>query len=361
MTVGTLLRLFLLNYPNQAERVRYGAKLAEYVASDLDREPSLVKSPVCSRFTELFLQSKLAEYGNSGFALQFMLDTSLSDADRYPLKLRNLMVMDLDSKIAPMELVWGTSNDCALNDLPNVGFDGDRIYKPFMVNKTNWQPYQGVVMSVDPSGRGGDETAYAVVAMLGGRLFLLDAGGLRGGYEDATLEALAFKAKEWEVQLVIVEPNFGDGMFNKLLQPVMAKIYPCTIRDTERSKGQKEQRIVDTLEPVIAGHRLVVNASLIQSDYNSTNALSAELQSIYRLFYQMTRITRERGSLRKDDRLDALALAVHYWTASMAKDVTKSADQARQATFDKEIEDFLRAASKNAPRKKGVCDRPLVL
>lgn len=32
-----------------------------------------------------------------------------------------------------------------------------------------------------------------------------------------------------------------------------------------------------------------------------------------RMFYQMTRITKERGALKHDDRLDALAMAVAYW------------------------------------------------
>ena len=43
----------------------------------------------------------------------------------------------------------------------------------------------------------------------------------------------------------------------------------------------------------------------------------------YQLFYQMTRITRDRGALVNDDRLDALAMAVQYWVDAMAQDVEK--------------------------------------
>jgi len=270
-----------------------------------------------------------------------MLDTSLADADRYPLKLHDLVVMDLDKRLAPVELAWSNDRASALENLPIVGFDGDRYYKPFMVSKDDWQPYSGVVMAIDPSGRGSDETTWAIVGTLNGRLFLLDAGGDRRGYEEQLLEHIAHKAKEYSVNEIIIEPNFGDGMFNQLLSPVMARIHPVKISDSERSKGQKESRIVDTLEPVLNQHRLVVDRSLIERDFKSTESYLPEHQNRYRLFYQLTRITRERGSLIKDDRVDALALAVHYWANVMARDVTKAAQQMRQKALDEEIRRFM--------------------
>lgn len=338
---GYEIRIIPARYPTEAQRARYGTRLASYIQTDLDARPELATGPVCERFTELTLLDKMAEYGQAGFALQFMLDTSLADADRYPLKLRDLIVMDLDRERAPREIAWGNDVSGIVNEVPNVGFDGDRYYRPIMVSKENWGAYTGCVMAIDPSGRGTDETGYAVVAILAGRLFLLDAGGFRGGYEEPVLEALAHKAKQYGVKEVIVEPNFGDGMFNRILAPVMARIYPCKISETERSRGQKEMRIVDTLEPVLNGHRLVVDRSLIERDFRSTEDLPPEHQNRYRLFYQLTRITRDRGSIPKDDRLDALAIAVHYWTSAMARDVEKAAQQARQEALDAELRVFM--------------------
>jgi hypothetical protein len=57
----------------------------------------------------------------------------------------------------------------------------------------------------------------------------------------------------------------------------------------------------------------------------------------YRLFYQMTRITKERGSLAKDDRIDALALAVHYWTERLAQDVQDAARRHREEALLEEM------------------------
>jgi len=182
------------------------------------------------------------------------------------------------------------------------------------------------------------------VSILNGRLFLLDAGGDRRGYEEAVLEMLANRAKDYHVNEVIIEPNFGDGMFNKLLSPVMQRIYPCKISDSERSRGQKEMRIVDTLEPVLNQHRLVVDRKLIERDFKSTEVYVPEHQNRYRLFYQMTRITRDRGSLIKDDRIDALALAVHYWTSSLARDTDKAAEQTREKLLEADLRHFMQHA-----------------
>jgi hypothetical protein len=84
-----------------------------------------------------------------------------------------------------------------------------------------------------------------------------------------------------------------------------------------------------------------VDRQLIERDYQSTESLQPEHRNRYRLFYQMTRITRDRGAIVKDDRLDALALAVHYWTAVMSRDVEKAAEQAKQEALDRELKVFM--------------------
>ena len=80
---------------------------------------------------------------------------------------------------------------------------------------------------------------------------------------------------------------------------------------------QKEVRIIDTLEPVLNQHRLVVPLGLIQRDLRD---VEREHTRPYSLFYQLTHLTKDKGSLRHDDRLDALAGAVAYWVESMGRD-----------------------------------------
>jgi len=341
---GYEIRIWPARYPTKKQFPKYGDRLAPKLARRLVQNPGLAGRPTDpARFTDAELVERELSYGRSGFALQFMLDTSLSDQDRYPLKLSDLIVMDLDPAKAPVDLAWGSAADLALNDLPNVGFSGDRLHRPFFV-APEWSAYHGVIMAVDPSGRGGDETGYAVVASLFGRLFLLDAGGLPGGYSMETLEALARIARAFKVNTVIVEPNFGDGMFNQLLAPVLHRFHPCSLEETERSSAQKERRIIDCLEPVMNQHRLVVDKGLFERDFRSTEGRPVDEQARYRLFYQMTRITKDRGSILKDDRIDAVALAVHWWTERLARDTAKAAEDHRAMLLQQELDRFMRNA-----------------
>lgn len=345
---GYQLRVWPARFPGPKVLTRYSDTLAPMILEMLEGDPSLGEQ--CAgrgaptdpmRFGDLDLLEREASYGRSGFAMQFMLDPSFSDSDRYPLKLADLVVLDLDPKMAPIKVVWASSPDLARTDLPTVGLAGDRLYRPMWVAKDNYVPYTGCVMAIDPSGRGGDELAYAIVAFLNGYLWVLRCRGLKGGYADENLETLAKEAKRFGVNEVIVEPNFGDGMFNKLLAPVLQRIYPCRLEESARSSTQKERRMIDTLEPVMNQHRLVVDSRVVMEDFENYNAYSEDTANRYQLFYQMTRVTRDKGSLAKDDRLDALALAVAYWLEVLDKDTQRILDENREAALLKELDAFM--------------------
>lgn len=91
------------------------------------------------------------------------------------------------------------------------------------------------------------------------------------------------------------------------MTPIFSKIHPCTITEVKNTK-QKELRIIDVLEPVMMRHRLIVNQSVIEDDYRRY-----EQEQAYSLFYQLTRLCRDRNALAHDDRLDAVTMAVSYW------------------------------------------------
>mgnify|MGYP003649186079 FL=1 len=331
---GYDVRIWTSRYPELAQVVKYQGRLAPMITRDLERDSSLVGKPVDpKRFDDKDLMERAASYGRAGFALQFMLDTALSDGDRYPLKVADLIVMNLNPTMGHLKIAWAASPELVINDLPNVALTGDKYYRPMWM-ADDMSDFTGCVMSIDPSGRGNDETGYAVIKALGGMLFLVDAGGILGGYSDETLESLAHIAKKHQVKQIIVEANFGDGMYTQLLKPFLGRIYPCTVEEVKHSSN-KEARIIDTLEPVISTHRLVVDERLIKKDYETAKELK------YSLFYQMTRITRERGAINNDDRLDALAIAVAYWSESMARDTGKAAKSILDAALDKELKRFM--------------------
>jgi len=349
---GYKVRIWPARYPTQKQRESYGNKLAPSIKSAVGADEKLVGQPTDPRrFGDLDLVERETSYGRSGFSLQFMLDTRLSDAERYPLKLADLIVVPLDRERAPIKVAWGKSNDLIVDGVPNVGFSGDRFYRPAWVDE-KYADYSGAVMVIDPSGRGRDECAYAVTKMLHGTLYLLASGGYIQGYTPETLTALCETARDFKVNRVQIEANFGDGMFTALIKPVMQQVYPCTIEEVKHSV-QKEKRIIDTLEPMLNQHRLVVSSEVIQKDYDSTKHLPQEDALRYQLFYQMTRITKEKGSLTHDDRLDALAMAVAYWIEQAAWNVEKSVEEHKKRLLDEELRKFIRHATGKSARQKG--------
>ena len=297
----------------------YGDRLAPKLHQRLLDELVSPKDPVDpDRFNSIDLMEREASYGRSGFSLQFMLDTSLSDQDRYPLKLSDLIISSVNPEHAPEKIIWSNSPEYSLPDLPCVGFNGDRYYRPAQ-EFGDWIEYTGSVMSVDPSGKGKDATGYAIVKMLNGNLFVTDAGGLIGGYDEPVLVKLSKLARDHKVNTIIVEENFGGGMFAELLKPYLMRYHPCQVENVRNNKT-KEFRIIDTLEPVMNSHRLIIDRKVVDKDYRSNPNEAPERKLKLQLFYQMSRITRHKGSLVHDDILDALSGAVSFWTDYMSAD-----------------------------------------
>jgi hypothetical protein len=80
----------------------------------------------------------------------------------------------------------------------------------------------------------------------------------------------------------------------------------------------------------------MVDTDVILNDIASTESYPSETRSQYQLFFQLTRITKEKNSIRHDDRLDALAMAVQYFTESMAQTEQKAMQARESAQWDLE-------------------------
>lgn len=330
---GYKTRIWTVLYPeSQSEREFYGDRLASIIADKFDNHPELYAGKPTDplRFDEEEIFKRRLSYGKAGFALQFMLNTNLSDQEKYPLKVQDLMVANLDLDNANLKWYWSNDRMLRINDLPCVALKGDYFYEPQGRSKEVFE-YTGTVMAVDISGRGKDESAYAIVKYLNGYLFVMDVGGTKEGYSDSTLRQLANKAKMYGVNEVVIEANFGDGMFSKLFAPVLNAVHPCRITEV-KNYAQKEARIIDTLEPVMMRHKLIMQKQIIIDDYSVY-----ERSPAYSLIYQMTRLSRDRGSLAHDDRLDALCMAVAYWLEVMDRDE----EQGLQEQLEQQLEVWL--------------------
>jgi hypothetical protein len=190
--------------------------------------------------------------------------------------------------------------------------------------------------------------------MLNGFLYVLACGGLQGGYDEHVLRKLAEIAGRFKVQHIVIEANFGDGMYTKLFMPILAKYWSVTCEEVKHSI-QKEKRLCDTLEPVIQGHRLIFDISVVEQDYQDIQRYGHDTALTYSLVHQLTRLTREKGALVHDDRIDALAIAVAYWVEQMAADADVEQLSHKAELLDIELEKFVANAfsgGRSTPKDK---------
>lgn len=335
---GYNVRIWPARYPTPKQVEKYGAWLAPYIIEMLSRGAVAGTPTDPARFTDADLAERALSYGAAGWALQFMLDTRLSDAERYPLRCSDFSLLSCGGELGPVKIQWASSPELVDNSLPVLGFQRDRWLRPMVVSQ-EFSEWQGVVMTIDPSGRGKDELAYSIVKMLSGNLFLSECVGITGGYGRDNLLKIAHAAKRQRVKKIIIESNFGDGMFLALLLPVLREVYDVSCEEV-RHNTQKERRIIDTLEPVLNAHRLFVDPSVVERDAANYNEHPGDRAAYYSLFFQMTHITKDKGSLVRDDRLDSFAMAVAYWVEQMGKDDRLARAEHRSAALDRELEAF---------------------
>ena len=301
-------------YPRKLSN--YEGLLAPQLVEDIDSgaQPWDVTD---DRFDNEDLIEREAAMGRSNFMLQFMLDTSLSDAEKFPLKCSDLVVTSVNPTSAPEAVVWCSDPANVIKELPTVGLPGDYFYSPMQLQGI-WGPYTETICSVDPSGRGTDETAAAFISQRNGFLYLHEMRAYKDGYSDKTLLDILRGCKKFNVTKLLIETNFGDGMVGELFKKHLQQNKQAIDIEEVRANVRKEDRIIDALEPVFNQHRLIVNKSVIDWDFKSNPDAPPEERLLYMLFYQMSRMCREKGAVKHDDRIDCLAQGVKYFTDAMA-------------------------------------------
>lgn len=350
---GYIMRIWPGRYPTKEQMEFYGDRLAPMLRKDIENNPDLQsgggidgklgKPTTPEMYDEPTLQDKELKQGIAKFMLQFMVNTGMADRDRYKLKLENLTVINFNAEQAPVMPVWNSDVRSIWQTAPRFGTrPQDKFY--FAMNQTyETRKFDLTVMFIDPSGGGAksqDEMGFAITKLLGTYVYLYKVGGVQGGYREDELLKLVVAAKQAQVDIVYVEKNFGNGAHFAMLKPLFEKHYPECRLEEINSTGQKEIRIIDTLEPLLGQHRLIVSQQVVMEDYQLIQHYPAEVKMTYSLFYQMGHITADRNSLRHDDRLDALAGAVaqiiqyiDYDQARAEKERTEELERKRMAAL----------------------------
>jgi len=327
-------------YPRKDKLSQYENLLAPQIVEDIDMGAEEWTPTDPDRFTSDDLLEREAAMGRSNFMLQFQLDTTLSDAEKFPLKFSDLVITSVNPTQAPDAVVWCSDPRNVLKDLPTVGLPGDYFYSP-MALQGEWGPYTETICSVDPSGRGTDETAATYISQRNGFLYVHEVRAYRDGYSDSTLLDILRGCKKYGVTKLLIETNFGDGMVCELFKKHLQQTKQAIDVEEVRANVRKEDRIIDTLEPVLNQHKLIVDRSVVEWDYNSNKEAPPEDRLLYMLFYQMSRMCREKGAVKHDDRLDSLAQGVKYFTDAMSISAYEAVKMRRQEEWNDTLEMFM--------------------
>lgn len=344
---GYDVRIWPGRFPTPTSQEKYGQFLAPSIM-----ERAAVLGPRClsgggldgslgwatdpERFDEAALQTKELDYGPEGFQLQYLLDTSLMDAARLQLKLKDLIIGDFSHDSVPEILQWAPNPTLKL-DMRDSYVPNADLYLPAHQSSEFVAP-SNVLMTLDPAGDGGDEVAFAIGGVVGPYIHCMAAGGLRGGFTDENMQSIVDLCKRFGVKNIKVEKNFGAGTVSKLLLQYFKGIDPDTheerlkgvgLEDVPSGNAQKEARIIDTLRPVMERHRLVLHRTAIEMDIEYCKVYGRSQAAVYSLLYQLSSITKERGSLTKDDRVDALEQLVRGLMGHLVKDEEREAELRR--------------------------------
>ena len=336
---GYASRYWPAQYPKELDC--FEGNLDPVIEQEVTEDPALVGEPTDpERFSHEDILQRQASMTKASFELQFGLNTRLATLDRFPVRLGDLCVLDIDGSALPETVVWSNSPDYRLQDLVCIGMGADRHYhRPAFINGWIERKEARTVMSVDPAGRGRDELSWTVLAEYGGNFFLLENGGSTLGYDDLVLENLAKIAKKWSVNYVIAEANMGDGMFTALLKPHMLRHHPVGIEEVKHSI-RKEHRLCDTLGPVIQQHRLCVLSRVLKSDYRMLDE-DPEHGYAKSLAWQLSRLNSEKGCLDFDDRADSLSIALAHFVEAAAQDQLRTQMERAAQTQREDLEAWM--------------------
>lgn len=363
--------------PKVDQMRKYGPWLAPPILKRLQENPHLAGSPTePSRFDEAELLDRMVVYGTTEYERQFMMFLDAGVGVNNPLKLRDIPVMELAEPVeatdqspyrpfkVPTSLTWMPSPQTQYADLKVDSLNGDgHVYAPIAISDM-WQEPELKVLIVDPSGGGFDETAWSILTQHLGRVFFPHQDARLEGFSTETMQAIAADAFKWRVHAVHIEKNYGGGMFGELLRPHLmaaaqdergrwkdANWQGCEIIELNAGQVQKEVRIVDTLTGLVTAHRLVLSAELLRRDFTAGKHYETVEESkrrFYRLTYQLTRITKKRGCLAHDDRIDSLATGVGTFVGVLQRQLHEAAEKAREDYLAGEAEKIHRSLRKQA-------------
>ncbi|OJW67028.1 MAG: hypothetical protein BGO68_00425 [Candidatus Amoebophilus sp. 36-38] len=338
-------------YSNQDQGAMKWYKSAINKAAKLDRKPTFGFGKFVDRAdrnSKKYQEKYQKKVGNTIPATSNETKVELKDKDkkksknnkktrtrRPPMRISDLIVMELNDKV-PAHIEWG--GDYSEPEEANAG----DIFGP-LFRLPDTKDYEDIIMAIDPSGGGGDETAYCIAKRSGDYYFIIAVGGFAGLYDktlttndtrgnsNEVLEKLVSIAGRNKINVLVFENN-NDKSFGKPLKRELRQQGKLGLKIISQLQSKnKEKRIIDTLQPLLSEHRLIISREALKEDFNPE--LIKDLN--FKFFYQLMAVVEDNVSAKKyldggkpghDDRVDAAADAIRY-----LKERKERLDEARKA------------------------------
>lgn len=351
---GFKVRIWPGRFPQERDLAKYGDLLAPSIqermqllgercltGGGLDGKRGWPTDP--ERLSEEDLQEKELDQGPETFELQYMLNTNLSDAMRQQLRIRDLVILDSAHNRAPETVEWSPTPSLQVKVPEDYPIKSAEFYYAAGQSDT-FADIENITMALDPAGRGGDELSYAIGGVIAPYLHATAIGGLQGGVSEENLAVIVELVHRYDVKTVLIEANMGHGTVMYIIQ----NYFSTVVDGKPRVKGvsliekystkQKELRIIEALRPPMQRHRLVVHKNCIDQDYRDLQQYPLHSRAVRSCFLQMQDITTDRGSLIKDDRLDALGMLVEHLGGFLVQDEELAARRRSEAVSREFIE-----------------------
>lgn len=362
---GFCVRIWPGRFPTPEEAERYGDKLAPFLAERIAKDATLQigggldglrgKPADPQRYNEEALQEKELDKGPEDFQLQYMLDTTLSDAARQQLKLSDFLVANFDNDRLPEIVLYQAAPKYEVQLPADFTVALAKMYHPVPLDNVHWVSWKDAFMFIDPAGGGPDELAYGVSVAVGPYIHVLDVGGFKGGMSDENMDKLAAVVRDLKVSTIRCESNMGHGLFEINLRAELEKRGLKNVGVTgEYSTGQKERRIIDSLVAPLQRHRIVLHKRVFESEAACNKQHSRDKWALYSLFSQINNITTDRNSLAHDDRIEVLAGCVRHWKGVLALDEHKAAEARAMQEAKEFISNPMGYDFNSTPRSRGV-------
>lgn len=324
---GFDVRIWPGRYPTVEEEERYGGCLAPWIRQKLDGHPELrtgygvlgnrgaQTDP--QRYSEAKQIQNERDYQQAGFQLQFMLDTSMADALKQTLQLRDLILFHGSTQSAPETLHW-SNNPRHIAELPaDFPLARAQLYMAADFSDT-YVSFTNTRAFCDPAGGGSDESVLFATASIGPFIHVLGMHVYHGGQTEENIEAAVAWCSNMGVNHITIEDNMGHGAVTNMYRGAIKRAGLTIGCEGTYSTGQKEVRIISRLNPILQRHRVVMHWSVIETDLALCRAMQDGGRE-YSLFWQMQNLTTSRGCIPHDDRVEVLSAAVYLHVEVLAQ------------------------------------------